>query len=45
VLRIEVVVHNTQELQCGRSLEKFPQIVVQAKEIGSPLFSVDNSIR
>jgi hypothetical protein len=33
VLRIEVVVHNTQELQCGRSLEKFPQIVVQAKEI------------
>jgi hypothetical protein len=29
VLRIEVVVHNTQELQCGRSLEKFPQIVVQ----------------
>jgi hypothetical protein len=33
VLRIEVVVHNTEELQCGRSLEKFPQIVVQAKEI------------
>ncbi len=33
VLRIEVVVHNTQELQCGRSLEKFPRIVVQAKEI------------
>jgi hypothetical protein len=33
VLRIEVVVHNTQELQCGRSLEKFPPIVVQAKEI------------
>jgi hypothetical protein len=33
VLRIEVVVHNTAELQCGRSLEKFSQIVVQAKEI------------
>ena len=33
VLRIEVVVHNTEELQCGRSLEKFPQIVVQAKDI------------
>ena len=33
VLRIEVVVHNTEELQCGRSLEKFSQIVVQAKEI------------
>src|SRR5215472_3198938 len=33
VLRIEVVVHNTQELRCGRSLEKFPQIVVEAKGI------------
>jgi hypothetical protein len=27
VLRIEVVVHNTQELQCGHSLEKFPRIL------------------
>jgi hypothetical protein len=33
VLRIEVVVHNTQQLQCGHSLEKFPRILVQAKEI------------
>ncbi|MGH9629081.1 MAG: hypothetical protein ACRD7E_12225 [Bryobacteraceae bacterium] len=33
VLRIETVVHNTKELQCGRSLEKFPQIVVEAKGI------------
>jgi hypothetical protein len=33
VLRIEVVVHNTQELRCGRSLEKFPEIVVQATSI------------
>jgi len=33
VLRIEAVVHNTQELRCGRSLEKFPQIVVEAKSI------------
>lgn len=33
VLRIEVVVHNTQELRCGRSLEKFPEIVVQAKSV------------
>jgi hypothetical protein len=33
VLRIEVVVHNTQELRCGRSLEKFPEIVVEAKGI------------
>jgi hypothetical protein len=33
VLRIEIVVHNTEELRCGRSLEKFPEIVVQAKNI------------
>jgi hypothetical protein len=33
VLRFEVVVHNTQELRCGRSLEKFPEIVVEAKSI------------
>jgi hypothetical protein len=33
VLRIETVVHNTKELRCGRSLEKFPQIVVEAKGI------------
>jgi DNA-binding transcriptional ArsR family regulator len=33
VLRIEVVVHNTQELRCGRSLERFPEIVAQAKGV------------
>ena len=33
VLRIEGVVHNTEELHCGRSLEKFPEIVAQAKDI------------
>jgi hypothetical protein len=33
LLRIEVVVHNTQELQCGHSLEKFPRILMQAKGI------------
>jgi hypothetical protein len=33
VLRIEAVVHNTQELCCGRSLEKFPEIVTVAKSI------------
>ena len=33
VLRIEVVVHHTEELRCGRSLERFPEIVVQAKSI------------
>src|SRR6202011_5779392 len=33
VLRIEVVVHNTGTLQCGRSLEKFPQILMLARDI------------
>ena len=33
VLRIEVVVHNTGALQCGRSLEKFPQILTLARDI------------
>jgi hypothetical protein len=33
VLRIETVIHNTKELGCGRSLEKFPQIVIEAKGI------------
>ena len=33
VLRIEVVVHNTQELRCGRSLEKFPDIVRESERI------------
>ena len=27
VLRIEVIVHNTKELSCGRSLPNFPKIV------------------
>ena len=33
VPRIEVVVHNTQELRCGRSLEKFPAIVGEAHRV------------
>ena len=33
VLRIEVIVHNTKELHCGRSLPKFSQIVLRLKEI------------
>jgi len=33
VLRIEVVVHNTQELRYGRSLEKFPDIVRESERI------------
>ena len=33
VLRIEAIAHNTQELDCGRSLEKFPSIVSELKSI------------
>lgn len=33
VLRTEVVVHNTKELHCGRSLPKFSEIVLRLKEI------------
>jgi hypothetical protein len=33
VLRIEVVVHNTVALHCGRSLEKFSQILMLARDI------------
>jgi hypothetical protein len=33
VLRIEAMAHNTQELRCGRSLEKFPHVVCRLKAI------------
>jgi len=33
VLRIEVIVNNTKELPGGRSLDRFPKIVVRLKEI------------
>ena len=33
VLRIEVIVHHTKELHGGRSVEYFPKIVTQLKEI------------
>jgi hypothetical protein len=33
VLRIEAMAHNTQELDCGRSLSKFPSIVSKLKAI------------
>jgi hypothetical protein len=33
VLRIEVVVHNTQQLHCGRALEKFPLVVLKVKAV------------
>jgi hypothetical protein len=33
VLRIEAVLHNSEQLQCGRSLERFPGIVSELKAI------------
>src|SRR5271156_594451 len=33
VLRIEEVAHNTRELNCGRSLEKFPEVVWRLKSM------------
>src|SRR5579863_522702 len=33
VLRIEAMAHNTKELDCGRSLGKFPEIVSRLKSI------------
>src|SRR5271169_7124157 len=33
VLRIEAVAHNTRELNCGRSLEKFPEVVLRLKSM------------
>jgi hypothetical protein len=33
VLRIEAIAHNTRELNCGRSLEKFPEIVSHLKTL------------
>jgi hypothetical protein len=33
VLRIEAMVHNVKELDCGRSLERFPRIVGELKVI------------
>ena len=33
VLRIEAVAHNTQELNCGRSLDKFPEVISRLKGV------------
>jgi len=33
VLRIEAVVHNVRELHCGRTLDRFPEIVCRLKAI------------
>ena len=33
VLRIEIIVHNTKDLHCGRSLPKFSEIILRLQEI------------
>src|SRR5438128_7971215 len=33
VLRIEAVLHNSEELHCGRSLDRFPRLVTQLRGI------------
>src|SRR5206468_7847259 len=33
VLRVEVMVHNSKELRCGRLLERFPTIVTRLQQI------------
>src|SRR5215831_7890555 len=33
VLRIEAVAHNTRELNCGRALDKFPELVSRLKAV------------
>jgi hypothetical protein len=33
VLRVEAVAHNTRELNCGRSLERFPEVVSRLKGV------------
>jgi hypothetical protein len=33
VLRIEAVLHNSEELHCGRSLDRFPRLVTELKGI------------
>jgi hypothetical protein len=33
VLRIEAVAHNTRELNCGRALDKFPEVVSRLKAV------------
>ena len=36
VLRIEAVAHNTRELNCGRALDTFPEIVARVRERCTP---------
>ena len=40
VLRIEVIVHNTRDLRCRRTIEHFPQVVAELKAILERFLSI-----
>lgn len=40
VLRIEVIVHNTRDLRCRRTIESFPEIVAELKKILERFLSI-----
>jgi DNA-binding transcriptional ArsR family regulator len=40
VLRIEVIVHNTRDLRCSRTIEHFPQVVAELKKILERFLSI-----
>ncbi len=44
VLRIEVIVHNTRDLPCGRDISKFPQIIESLKAILERFLGVLRSV-
>jgi hypothetical protein len=44
VLRIEVIVHNTKQLRCGKRIDRFPQISESLKEILERFLTVLNGV-
>jgi hypothetical protein len=44
VLRIEVIIHNTSQLRCGRRIDRFPQICESLKEILERFLTVLNGV-
>jgi hypothetical protein len=44
VLRVEVIAHNTEDLRCGKQIEKFSEIIEALKQILERFTSVLNSV-
>lgn len=44
VLRIEVVVHNTSDLRCGKRIDRFPDIITRMDQIMSKFLSALRSV-